>query len=52
MNINNAKQLINSIEAFIELKELKQLGLDDEEIAGFLEIFYNIASNDVPDKLD
>ncbi len=37
----NIKKLINEIELKIELDELRELGLTEEEICGFIEMFYN-----------
>jgi len=35
----NAKSLMDDIELQIEIKELKKLGLSDEEISGYFELY-------------
>ena len=35
----NAKSLMDDIELQIEIKELKRLGLSDEEISGYFELY-------------
>ena len=35
----NVQAIINAIELSIEIKELKELGLSNEEIDGFIETF-------------
>jgi hypothetical protein len=37
----NFQKFIDAIELEIELKELRELGLTEEEIIGFIEVFYD-----------
>ena len=37
----NANSLMNSIELRIEIQELKEIGLTDEEVLGYIEFYYN-----------
>jgi hypothetical protein len=35
------KKFIDAIELELEMKELRELGLTEEEIIGFIEVFYD-----------
>ena len=37
----NFKKLIDAIELELEIKELMKLGLTEEEITGFIEVYYD-----------
>ena len=39
--VMDVESLINSIELYIELEELKDIGLTEEEVLGYLEFFNN-----------
>jgi hypothetical protein len=39
MDMFNVQALINAIELQIEIEELQDLGLNDEEVQGFIETF-------------
>jgi len=37
----NIQSLVDSLELVLEIRDLKELGLTDEEIEGYVEMFWN-----------